>query len=746
MPTSKRASSLQLMELDPGRQAVIRRLEGGRALLARLAAMGFTPGAMITVVRSSDHGPLLVSLRGSQVALGRGEAAHIFVSLNGKDRPAEAARTHQASYSIALTGQPNVGKSSVFNSLTGMNQHVGNWTGKTIECKIGTFKFKGTGFSIVDLPGTYSLTASSEEERLARDYILKEHPHLIVAVVNAASLERSLYLVAELLLLPVPVIVALNMVDVAEQEGIQIEPKVLEAALGIPVVPMVASRGVGLAELEETILRMSKQEAAYQPKRPSILPAHQAVLDQLKGLIGSYVLPGYPEEWVALKLLEGDEELTGMMRERMPPDAWEAVHALLYQHEDAILDIAGARYEWVARVIRAAVVEPKVTRVGLTSRLDRVLTHPLWGTLTLVAILGGVFWLTYRVGSPLQAWLSRLISALAQLLRSSWIQAPRWLVEFSAGGILGGIGMVLTFLPILIIFFAILGFMEDTGYMARAAYLSDRWMHMMGLHGKSFMPILLGFGCNVPAILGTRIIESKRVRLLTTLLIPLVPCTARMAVITILAAVFFGPSAFWIAWGLVGFSLLILAGLGLVLHHFFFENEHVPFIMELPLYHLPNLKTIGLYVRDNVVGFLKKAGTTILVATLIVWALSYFPSGNVMTSYLGMAGKLLEPVGSWMGLPWPVLVALLTSFVAKENTVATLGVLYGNLDVLKTVMTPSAMLAFLVFQILFIPCVGTVAAIHQETRSWKWTATSVGMQLALSLGFAVAIYQIGRLF
>jgi ferrous iron transport protein B len=369
---------MQLMELAPGKKAVIRRLEGGRTVLSRLAAMGFTPGAAVTVLRSSDHGPLLVTLRGSRVALGREEAIHIFVSFAGKEKPAETVSS--STLSIALTGQPNVGKSSVFNLLTGLNQHVGNWTGKTIECKFGTFKFKGTRFSIVDLPGTYSLTASSEEERLARDYILKEHPNLIVAVVNAATLERSLYLVAELLLLPVPVIVALNMIDVAEQEGIQIEPKVLEAALGILVVPMVAAKGVGLTDLEEAILRMSKHEGVYQPKRPSILPAHQAVLDQLKGFIGSYVLPGYPEEWVALKLLEGDEELTGLMKSAMPPEAWVPVHDLLYKHEDAILDIAGARYEWVARSIRAAVVEPKVTRVGLTSRLDRVLTHPLWGT------------------------------------------------------------------------------------------------------------------------------------------------------------------------------------------------------------------------------------------------------------------------------------------------------------------------------------------------------------------------------
>jgi ferrous iron transport protein B len=739
---------MHLMELQPGIKAIIRRLEGGRSVLSRLAALGFTPGAVITVLRSSDHGPLLVSLRGSRVALGRREAVHIFVGLAGKEKTAEPETAQQNKFSIALAGQPNVGKSSVFNALTGLNQHVGNWTGKTIECKVGAFNFKGAGFSIVDLPGTYSLTASSEEERLARDYIIKEHPDLIVAVVNAATLERSLYLVAELLLLSVPMVVALNMTDVAEQEGIQVEPKVLEAALGVPVVSLVASKGSGLVELEETILRMVNGEMAltYQPKRPSILPTHQAVLDHLRGLIGTYVLPDYPEEWVALKLLEGDEELTELMKLSMPPGAWEYVHTLLYQHEDAILDIAGARYEWVARIIRAAVVEPKVTRVGMTARLDRVLTHPIWGTLTLVAILGGVFWLTYQVGSPIQAWLSQLVSQLAQILRSAEMLYPRWLVEFSAGGVLGGLGMVLTFLPILVIFFALLGFMEDTGYMARAAYLSDRWMHMMGLHGKSFMPILLGFGCNVPAILGTRIIESRRARLLTTMLIPLVPCTARMAVITILASVFFGPSAFWIAWGLVGFSLLILAGLGLMLHHFLFENEHVPFIMELPLYHLPNLRTIGMYIKDNVLGFLKKAGTTILAATLIVWALSYFPTGEVMTSYLSMVGKFMQPVGNWMGLPWPFFVALLTSFVAKENTVATLGVLYGNLNVLKTVMTPAAMLAFLVFQILFIPCVGTVAAIQQETHSWKWTASSVGMQLALSLGLAVAVFQIGRLF
>ncbi len=739
-------ATIHLKDLDPGRKAIIRRLAGGHMLRGRLVALGFTPGAAVTMIRNSNHGPLLVYLRGSRVALGRGEAAHVLVSFSNEDQGIKVRQSSSNHLLVALTGQPNVGKSSVFNLLTGMNQHVGNWTGKTVECKVGEFMVADTPISIVDLPGTYSLTACSEEELLARNYIITQHPDLIVAVVNAATLERSLYLVAELLLLPVPVIIALNMVDVAEQEGLQVEPKVLEAALGLPVVPLVASRGSGQAELKEAILRMSRHEIPYEPRRPSILPAHRAILEQLEALISTHVPPSYPQEWVALKLLEGDEELTALMKSAMPAAAWKPVHALLYRHEDAILDIAGARYEWVARIIRAAVVEPKVTRVGMTARLDRALTHPIWGTFILIALLGLVFFLTYQVGTPLQAFLSQLLNQAAALIRSSAVNAPGWLVGFFTGGVLGGIGMVLTFLPILVIFFAILGFLEDTGYMARAAFVSDRWMHLMGLHGKSFMPILLGFGCNVPAVLGTRIIESQRARLLTILLIPLVPCTARMAVITILAAVFFGANAFWVSWGLVGFSLLILAGLGVVLHHFLFENEHVPFIMELPLYHLPNLKTIGIYIWENVLGFLKKAGSTILVATLIVWALSYFPHGNVMTSYLGMAGKVLEPVGRWMGMPWPVLVALLTSFVAKENTVATLAVLYGNLDAMRVVMTPAAGLAFLVFQILFIPCVGTVAAIRQETGSWKWTLVSVGMQLGLSLGLAVAVYQVGRFF
>jgi ferrous iron transport protein B len=652
----------------------------------------------------------------------------------------------EAAHTIALAGQPNVGKSTVFNLLTGMNQHVGNWTGKTVEQKTGAFSYNHTQYALVDLPGTYSLSANSEEELIARDFILREHPDLVVAVVDAATLERNLYLVAELLLLPAPVLLVLNMMDVAEKEGIQVEPKVLESALGIPVIPMAASRGQGIDALKTAVETMLQDKAEYHPIRPSILPAHQSVLKQLEEMVAAYVPEIYPTDWVALKLLEGDEELSRLMQARMPEEEWKAVGALLYQHEDAILDIAGARYQWIGRMVRAAVVEPPASRMGLTARLDKYLTHPIFGTTFLILMLGAVFWLTFSIGGPMQAWLSHWVSQFGQVLRGWLAGGPAWLAELLAGGVLGGLGMVLTFLPILAIFYLALGLLEDTGYMARAAYLTDRWMHMMGLHGKSFLPILLGFGCNVPAVLGTRIIESKKARILTTLLIPFVPCTARMAVIAVLAPIFFGASAVWVSWGLVAGNLLLLALLGWVLHSVAFEDEHVAFIMELPLYHLPNLKTIGIYVWQNLVGFLQKAGSVILAASLIVWALSYFPTGVITTSYLGMLGQWLQPVGNLLGLPWQVLIALLTSFAAKENTIATLAVLYGNIQtVLPTVITPAAALGLLAFQMLFIPCVGTVAAIRHETRSFKWTAFSVGLMLVLSFGVGMLIYQVGRL-
>lgn len=656
----------------------------------------------------------------------------------------EAFASSTAAPLIALAGQPNVGKTTVFNALTGMNQHVGNWPGKTVEQKCGVWHYAGATYTLVDLPGTYSLTANSEEERIARDFILHQKPDVVIAVVDAANLERSLYLVAELLLLPAPLVLALNMMDVAEGEGLHIEAHVLEAALGVPVVPMAAGRGRGIEALRDTVARMVRGEIPYDPQRPLILPPHAPVLEEVAAMIEGYIPSTMPVTWAALKVLEGDAALLATLHEQLPAERWQALQVLLHAHEDAMLDIIGARYAWVARMVRAAVAQPQAGQLSWTRRLDEVLTHPVWGTLSLVGILGGAFRLTYALALPVQRMLADGFAQGAAWLSNGLATAPGWIKAVLIQGAFNGAGMVITFLPLLVIFYVLLALLEDTGYMARIAYLMDTVMHRLGLHGKSFMPLLLGFGCNVPAVLGTRIIESRAGRLLTMVLVPLVPCAARLAVLGTLAPVFFGAAASWAMVVLVLVNLALLFGLGLVLHRFLFRGEDVAFVMEMPLYHVPNPRTVGLYVWHHVRAFVQKAATVILAVSVAMAALAYFPTGDVMTSYLARIGEALAPVGRLMGVPWPLLMALLTSFIAKENTLATLGVLYGDVAVLRTLLTPLAAMSYLVTQMVFIPCAATVAALKQELASWRALFGVVMLYLALSLGAGIAIYQLGQ--
>lgn len=660
--------------------------------------------------------------------------------------------TEERTITVALAGQPNVGKSTVFNLLTGLSQHVGNWPGKTVERKEGVYSYNGARVQIVDLPGTYSLTANSAEELIARDHIIKERPDVVVAVIDATALERNLYLVAELLPLPSPVIVALNMMDVAEQQGMQIEPDVLEAALGVPVVPMVATKNQGMHGLVEAIDQLTRDGAEYEPKRPEIRQDHRAVLQEIKGLVASYVPKPYPVDWVSLKLLEGDDEITRMMQDRLPEDVWERVHSILMEHEDAIVAVASGRYDWIGRMTRAALVRPRVGQVTLTERLDRWATHPLWGLIVLAGILGLVFWLTYSVGAPLQGLLETyVVEASARFVTAALAGAPAWLVGLLVDGIIGGVGTVVTFIPILLIFFAFMGLLEDMGYMARAGYVMDRFMHLMGLHGKSFLPLFLGFGCNVPAVMGARVIESRRGRLLTIMLAPLVPCTARMMILAFMTPVFFGPAAPLVAWGLVGLSLIVLAVFGIIINRVAFRGERSAFIMELPLYHVPNWRTIGMLVWQRSLAFFKRAGTVILVVSVVLWALSALPTGEIQTSYLARVGQVLAPVGALMGLSWQMMVALFTSFIAKENAIASLGVLFGAggevglVEILPTLMTSAAALSFLVVQMLFIPCVATVATVLSETNSWKWTLFNVLFLLVVSFGAGILVYQVAVL-
>jgi ferrous iron transport protein B len=653
---------------------------------------------------------------------------------------------------VALAGQPNVGKSTVFNALTGLDQHVGNWPGKTVECMEGSLECNGSTYCVVDLPGTYSLTANSAEEVVAREFIIRERPDVVVALVDAATLERSLYLVAELLALPAKVIVALNMMDVAEGEGLHIEPHVLEAALGVPVVPMVATKKGGVQALVETIDRVAQGQTAVNPKPPRIREDHLQVMGEIEGLIAGYVPAPYPEDWIALKLLEGDGEISRLMEQQMPAERWDAVHAVLREHDDALVAVASGRYEWIGRMMRAAVTRPKPGRIGRTERLDRWATHPFWGLAILGGVLALVFTLTYSVGVPLQEALDTyVLGALAKAAGLMLAGAPAWVSGLVVDGVIGGVGFVLTFVPVLAIFFAALAVLEDVGYMARAAYVMDGFMHVIGLHGKSFLPLFLGFGCNVPAVLGARVIESRRARLLTILLAPLVPCTARMAVVAFLAPAFFGSYAAIVSWGLLLLTLVLLAVSGLLINTLVLKGKRSAFIMELPLYHAPNGRNILLSVWHRCVEFVKKAGAVILPVSLGVWALSVLPHGDVETSYLATAGRWIEPLGGLIGFDWRLIVALITSFVASENSLASLGVLLGVepgqglRNALAAHYSAPAGLAFMAVQMLFVPCVGTVAAVKQESRSWGWTLFSVLHLLVLSLLAGAVLYWLARL-
>lgn len=664
----------------------------------------------------------------------------------------------QPAITIALAGQPNVGKSTVYNELTGQAQYMSNWPGKTCDvktglCSLGDHNGGHEPVAIVDLPGTYSLSANSADELIVRDYLLSCTPDVVVVIVDVVSLEKNLYLVAELLSLPVPLVIGLNMLDVAEQEGIRVEPHVLEAALGLPVVPLVASQGKGVRTLVETALRVAHNPQAWNPARPEIQGDHRAVLDEIEALVAGRLNGpvAYPPGWVALKLLEGDEEITCLVRERLGPD-WEQVHEILLQHDDAFLAVASGRYEWIGRMVRAAVVRPKAGQVTITDRLDRFTTHPIAGMLILIGLLGVLFWLTYAVGAPLQGWLeTHVVQAGAAWLRASLAGAPDWATGLLADGIVSGVGTVLTLLPILLIFFAGLGLLEDVGYMARAAFVMDRFMHLMGLHGKSFLPVFLGFGCNVPAIMGSRIIESPRAKLITILVTPLIPCTARLSVVAILAPIFFGPQAIWVAWSLIVLALAVFTALGIALHKLMFRGEQNSFIMELPLYHRPNLHTIWQGIWQRVIDFLKGAATIILVVSVLLWGLSTYPGGEIEASYLAQVGRWLAPLGELMGLEWEMMVALLTSFVRKENTISTLAVLYdtgqsslGLAGALGARLSPASALAFLAVQVLFIPCVATVATMRQETGSWRWTLASVLLLFVISMAAGVVIYQGAR--
>jgi ferrous iron transport protein B len=517
---------------------------------------------------------------------------------------------------------------------------------------------------------------------------------------------------------------------------------------------MVASRAEGVEMLLVEALRLTRKPASFKPARPEIGTPHQQVHASLQSLLGDLVPPPYNADWVAMKLLEGDDEITDLARGWLSESVWRAVEGLLRAHEDAWLDIASGRYEWIGRMVRAAVKQPRLGQVSLTDRLDRYAVHPFWGMLVLFVVFALVFGATVKLGTPIQAWLDAgVVAPLREWLRATLSPTGPRVSSLIADGVVGGAGTVLTFLPILTVFFAAMALLEDTGYLARAAYVMDRFMHFLGLHGKSFLPLFLGFGCNVPAVMGARVIEARSGRLLTILLAPLVPCSARLAVLAFLAPAFFEDRAVAVIVALVAVNLVVLAVVGVALNHTVFRGQHMAFIMELPLYHTPSTRTVVQFVWHNTWAFLRKAGSLILLMSVVVWALASLPGQSLENSYLARLGRVLAPLGNLLGMDWRMLVALLSSFVAKENAIATLGILYGTegagvglAETLAARVPPATGLAFLTATMLFIPCAATVAVMRQETGSWRWTLFDVALLLIVALAAAALVYQSCRLF
>lgn len=671
-----------------------------------------------------------------------------------RDQPARSgggapATAERREIRVGLAGQPNVGKSTLFSGLTGATLETGNWPGKTVERREGRRTLGDATLHIVDLPGTYSLSASSEEERIARDYVLAGRPDVVALVIDASSMERGLYLLAELLHLPAPVVVALNMTDVAERSGKPVDAERLAEALGVPVVPTVARSGQGLDALAAELARYGSGEESLGPVALEVDGDAAVAVQRALEVLARHVPEPYTPGFVARKLVEGDDEFVALARQWVPEDGRAEVDAFAASAAEHGMALAGARYAWAGQAAKAAQggAEGADARRTWTDRFDAVALHPFAG----VALLGVMSWIVYQatleLAGPLQDLLDGWISGAGAWLGAKVAPLAGWTEAFVTDGLFGSVGLLITFLPVLAVFFLAFALLEDSGYMARAAFVLDRFLGAIGLRGKSFLPMFVGAGCNVPAVFGARVIESRSARLLTILLTPLVPCSARLIVLALLVPAFFASHAAGVSVGLIGLNIAVIAMLGLILSRTMFRGERQSFVMELPRYSLPSARSVSLSVLSKLRAFLKDAGTMIVVIALAVWALSAFPGDDIGDSYLASAGRWLEPLGAPMDMDWRLIVAILTGFIAKEVVIATLGVLYatsseeGLVATMTAEISPATALAFLVITMLFIPCVGTVAAMRREAGT-RWMLFGTAMLLVVSWGFGIGVYEI----
>ncbi len=800
---------MKLSELKTGEKGVIVRVMGHGGFRKRIVEMGFIKGKAVEVLLNAPlRDPVKYKIMDYEVSLRRAEAELVDVvseeeaaewealhpELKGipatecEDRMHRVARVKEKELNVVFVGNPNCGKTSLFNIASGAHERVGNYSGVTVDAKIGQFDFEGYHFNLVDLPGTYSLTAYTPEELYVRKYIIERHPDLIINVIDASNLERNLYLTTQLIDMDVPMIIALNMFDELRESGNQLDMNQLGTLLGTPIVPTVGRTGEGVKELFHTIIEI---EEGKQKIFRHIHVNHGAFLEQnimkIEELIRLNPEPhqNYSARFLAIKMLENDRQVEGIVKTLENANDIFSIRDACQKSilkeidEDSESAITDAKYGFVQGALKECFKKMHKYKRLLTKRIDAVVTHQMWGYPIFLLLMYLMFFCTFNIGQYPMDWIDTIVGWIGEIVGNTMPDGS--LKDLIVDGIIGGVGGVIVFLPNIMILYAFISWMEDSGYMARAAFIMDKIMHHMGLHGKSFIPMIMGFGCNIPAIMATRTIEDKKSRLITMLIVPLMSCSARLPVYIIIIGAFFPKHSALVLLSMYVIGIIFSVIMAKVFSNFVIKGDSSPFVMELPPYRMPSMKSVGRHTWEKGKQYLKKMGTTILVASIAVWALSYFPRHEALSkseqmeqSYIGQIGKFVEPVIRPCGLQWKEGVSIVTGIGAKEIVASTMGVLYNENDnfnendkhgenedlndeeevenarlssiIAKSGLTPLSAFAFMVFVLLYFPCIPSCIAIKNESTQWKWAGFTALYTTLLAWLASMLVFQIGSLF
>ncbi|MBR4497572.1 MAG: ferrous iron transport protein B [Bacteroidales bacterium] len=801
---------MKLSELKNGETAVIVRVSGHGGFRKRIMEMGFVRGQDVTsVINAPMNDPIKYSIMGYDVSLRRSEAELITVlspeeadaMLSAEDAKApnyyacgECCACNNGCFSnlhkttqrniinIAFVGNPNSGKTSLFNALSGGHEHVGNYSGVTVDIKTGHFNYRGYHFNVTDLPGTYSLSAYSPEEVYVRRHLKDSLPDVIINSVVASNLERNLYLTTELIDLNQRVVVALNMYDELSASGAKLDYEKLGSMMGIPMVPTVAKNGQGLDKLLDTVIELFEGKNAearhVHINYGSVMEPEITALSEI--LHKATDLPQeFPARYWAIKLIENDKEAISVLQSCEQYQEWTEIaksSAEMIQRQldtDVETALSDAKYGFISGALHETFTEGKVDINKYTRRIDKLVANRWLGFPFFIFLMWLMFYVTFELGSYPQDWIEMGFSALADWFNS--ILPENFLRSLIVDGILAGIGAVCSFVPNILLLYLFISLMEDSGYMSRAAFIMDNLMHKMGLHGKSFIPMLMGFGCNAPAIMATRTIESRSSRLITMLVIPFMSCSARLPIYVLFTGTFFPNHAATMMILLYITGILVAAISAKLLRIVKFGEDETPFVMELPPYRMPTALAVLKHMWEKCVQYLRKIGTVILGASVIIWVLSYFPRPmieetietgetilveapagevNCENSYLGKFGKIIEPVMRPLGFDWKASVAVVASLPAKEIAVSTLGVLYGNIDedslgealIKSGSYSPAVALAMMIFMLLCFPCLATIAAIYGESGKKRWAAFTIIYNTLVAWILAFIAFKVGNVF